>query len=62
MAGLSEALAGELAPLGIKVTVVELGYFRTDFLDSRSLAVSLVRGGCAMALALTLFTVGGGSS
>jgi len=38
--GLSEALAGELKPLGIKVTIVEPGYFRTDFLDSQSLMVS----------------------
>jgi NAD(P)-dependent dehydrogenase (short-subunit alcohol dehydrogenase family) len=30
--GLSEALAAELAPLGIKVTVIEPGPFRTDFL------------------------------
>jgi NADP-dependent 3-hydroxy acid dehydrogenase YdfG len=29
---LSEALAAELAPLGIKVTVIEPGPFRTDFL------------------------------
>jgi NAD(P)-dependent dehydrogenase (short-subunit alcohol dehydrogenase family) len=38
--GLSEALAGELKPLGIKVTIIEPGYFRTDFLDSQSLMVS----------------------
>ena len=38
--GLSEALAVELQPLGIHVTVVEPGYFRTASLDARSLAVS----------------------
>jgi NADP-dependent 3-hydroxy acid dehydrogenase YdfG len=30
--GLSEALAAELAPLGIRVTIIEPGPFRTDFL------------------------------
>jgi NAD(P)-dependent dehydrogenase (short-subunit alcohol dehydrogenase family) len=35
--GISEALAKELAPLGISVTIVEPGYFRTDFLDASSL-------------------------
>lgn len=30
--GISEALAGELAPLGIRVTIIEPGPFRTDFL------------------------------
>lgn len=38
--GLSEALHDELAPLGIHVTVVEPGYFRTDFLDASSLTSS----------------------
>lgn len=36
--GLSEALSQEVAPLGIKVTIVEPGAFRTDF-NGRSLAV-----------------------
>lgn len=36
--GLSEALAQEVAPLGIKVTIVEPGAFRTDF-SGRSLVV-----------------------
>jgi NAD(P)-dependent dehydrogenase (short-subunit alcohol dehydrogenase family) len=36
--GISESLAVELAPLGIKVTVVEPGFFRTDFLDDSSLS------------------------
>ena len=38
--GLTEALAAELAPLGIFATAVEPGYFRTDFLDATSLTVS----------------------
>jgi NAD(P)-dependent dehydrogenase (short-subunit alcohol dehydrogenase family) len=38
--GLTEALHSELAPLGIHATVVEPGYFRTEFLDSASLSVS----------------------
>ncbi|WP_295953041.1 oxidoreductase [Rhodoferax sp.] len=38
--GLTEALHGELAPLGIHATVVEPGYFRTEFLESASLSVS----------------------
>lgn len=38
--GLTEALAAELAPLGIHATAIEPGYFRTDFLDSTSLSVS----------------------
>jgi NAD(P)-dependent dehydrogenase (short-subunit alcohol dehydrogenase family) len=37
MEGFSEALAKELRPLGIWVTIVEPGYFRTDFLDASSL-------------------------
>ncbi|MDT5118049.1 MAG: hypothetical protein QOE30_3788 [Mycobacterium sp.] len=37
MEGFSEALAQEVRPLGIWVTIVEPGYFRTDFLDASSL-------------------------
>ena len=36
--GLSEALHAELLPLGIRVTVIEPGTFRTDFLDASSLS------------------------
>jgi NAD(P)-dependent dehydrogenase (short-subunit alcohol dehydrogenase family) len=35
--GISEALYAETRPLGIHVTVVEPGFFRTDFMDGRSL-------------------------
>jgi NAD(P)-dependent dehydrogenase (short-subunit alcohol dehydrogenase family) len=35
--GITEALHAELAPLGIHATVIEPGFFRTDFLDSSSL-------------------------
>ncbi|HEY0651152.1 oxidoreductase [Phenylobacterium sp.] len=34
--GFSESLAAEVAPFGIHVTVVEPGFFRTDFLDETS--------------------------
>ncbi|MEU6533621.1 SDR family oxidoreductase [Streptomyces sp. NPDC046928] len=37
--GLSEALAAEAADFGIDVTIVEPGYFRTDFLTRDSLAL-----------------------
>lgn len=37
VSGFSEGLAAELKPLGIFVTVVEPGYFRTDFLDPSSM-------------------------
>ena len=38
--GITEALHAELKPLGIHATVVEPGYFRTDFLDGSSLVVA----------------------
>jgi NAD(P)-dependent dehydrogenase (short-subunit alcohol dehydrogenase family) len=37
---LTEALHAELSPLGIRATVIEPGYFRTDFLDASSLLVA----------------------
>jgi NAD(P)-dependent dehydrogenase (short-subunit alcohol dehydrogenase family) len=37
--GLSEALAAEVADFGVRVTIVEPGYFRTDFLSPESLAL-----------------------
>jgi NAD(P)-dependent dehydrogenase (short-subunit alcohol dehydrogenase family) len=36
--GFSESLAAEAKTFGIKVTLIEPGYFRTDFLTSNSLA------------------------
>ncbi|SDR35603.1 NADP-dependent 3-hydroxy acid dehydrogenase YdfG [Paraburkholderia fungorum] len=38
--GITEALRDELRPLGIHASVVEPGYFRTDFLDASSLTVA----------------------
>jgi NAD(P)-dependent dehydrogenase (short-subunit alcohol dehydrogenase family) len=38
--GLTEALRGELGPLGIRVSVIEPGAFRTDFLDSSSMVMA----------------------
>jgi len=38
--GLSQSLAQEVAPLGIKVTIVEPGAFRTDFLSDHSIRSS----------------------
>lgn len=38
LAGLSEALAGELAPFGIKTTIVEPGPFSTNGFDSAAFA------------------------
>jgi len=43
--GFSESLAGEVEGFGIRVTIIEPGYFRTDFLDARS--IRLAEGGVA---------------
>lgn len=40
VSGISEAMTRELAPLGISVTVVEPGYFRTGFLNPTAKVVS----------------------
>lgn len=42
--GLSEALAKEMAGFGVNVTIVEPGYFRTDFLTTDSLALPAAAG------------------
>ena len=34
--GFSESIAQELSPFGVRVTIVEPGFFRTDFLDATS--------------------------
>ncbi|MFD2287539.1 SDR family NAD(P)-dependent oxidoreductase [Pedobacter petrophilus] len=39
VAGFTESLAAEVKAMGIKATVIEPGYFRTEFLTSGSLAV-----------------------
>ena len=38
--GLSEALAAEVKPFDINVTIIEPGYFRTNFLNGGSVSVS----------------------
>jgi NAD(P)-dependent dehydrogenase (short-subunit alcohol dehydrogenase family) len=42
--GMSEALAAELAAFDVKVTIIEPGYFRTDFLTTDSLALPSTTG------------------
>lgn len=37
--GFSESLSKEVAEFGIKVTVIEPGYFRTDFMDDQSVRI-----------------------
>ena len=40
LGGMSQALAQEVGPLGIKVTLIEPGGFRTDFLSDHSIRTS----------------------
>jgi len=40
--GFSESLAAEMAPLGVKVTIVEPGPFRTDFLGRSAALIGRV--------------------
>jgi NAD(P)-dependent dehydrogenase (short-subunit alcohol dehydrogenase family) len=41
--GITEALYAELKPLGIHATVMEPGFFRTDFMDASSLAHTAIQ-------------------
>lgn len=41
--GITEAMSQELTPLGIRVTVIEPGFFRTDFLNDNSLVSTVER-------------------
>lgn len=41
--GLSESLSAEVTPFGVRVTIVEPGYFRTEFLSSGSLRIPQVQ-------------------
>jgi NAD(P)-dependent dehydrogenase (short-subunit alcohol dehydrogenase family) len=41
--GITEALYAELRPLGIHATVIEPGFFRTDFMDTSSLKHTCAR-------------------
>ena len=49
--GLTESLAGEVADHGIRVTIVEPGYFDTDFLRASSLEVAADTGDAYPAIA-----------
>jgi NAD(P)-dependent dehydrogenase (short-subunit alcohol dehydrogenase family) len=40
LSGITEALAAEIAPFGVKATLVYPGYFRTNFLANDSLALA----------------------
>jgi NAD(P)-dependent dehydrogenase (short-subunit alcohol dehydrogenase family) len=60
--GLSEALADEVGPLGIKVLVVEPGWFRTSFLGNTSASGRIADYDATLEALRSMFAVGDGGA